>query len=462
MSADPGSFRDPHARVHNLDGRIFRVVKRAAQPAYEALQNTDFFQGMQLSGRLVESRKVANPGLEGAVEGDLILEHPRLPLISYPYEWPFAMLQAAALHHLDLQIDALEAGFVLSDASAYNVQFRSNEPVFIDVTSLRPYQQDEPWTAHHQFCESFLAPLVLQARIGVPYQSWYRGNLEGVPVADVARLLRLRDYFSPPLLSHIALPTIVSRKEKGALKSAAAKKAVKGLPRARYAAILQQLRHFIANLIPKGLADSVWGRYSTDNTYLQHETKRKIDLVSSFCRIQEPACLLDIGCNDGVYAACGLQSGARFAVGLDMDQGALHQAFLRADEGGLPFVPLYADLANPSPSQGFAEVERRSLKARLECVDAVLALAVVHHLIIGRNIPMNRAVDWIVGWGDSGLIEFVPKDDPTVQEMLALRHDIFPNYTRAAFVAALEAKAKIVSSSVVSETGREVFHFVAS
>lgn len=461
MSVEAGSYRDPNAQVHRMDDRVFRVLRPVAKEAFNALHKTAFYKQMVDSGRLIDSKSIPNPGLTSVKKDDLVIEHPVIPLISYPYEWPFLMLKTAALHHIDLQIEALNAGFVLSDASAYNIQFKSNSPIFIDVTSIRPYKDCEPWLAHNQFCESFLAPLVLQARLGVSYQSWYRGNMEGIPVPEVSKLLRIRDYFSPTLLSHIVLPAALSRKEKRNLRLTAVKNASKGLPRSRYAAILQQLRHFIESLSPKGVEASTWAHYSAENTYLPHETKKKLSVVRSFCQEYRPTSIVDIGCNDGLYSACASQNGASMVIGLDADQGALHRAYLRSCAENLPFTPLYTDLTNPSPNQGFAEVERKSLKERLGFVDAVIALAVIHHLVIGRNIPLVRAVAWIVSFGGSGLIEFVPKDDQTIEEMLALREDIFPDYTRDNFVDALERHAKILSSEVVSESGRELFLFKA-
>ncbi|MCH8816049.1 MAG: class I SAM-dependent methyltransferase, partial [Chloroflexi bacterium] len=92
------------------------------------------------------------------------------------------MLRRAALHYLDLHLDLLERNFTLSDASAYNIQFRGTRPVFIDVLSIRPYREGEYWTGYRQFCEQFLNPLLLVAVSGIPYQAWFRGNIEGIPV----------------------------------------------------------------------------------------------------------------------------------------------------------------------------------------------------------------------------------------------------------------------------------------
>ena len=149
----------------------------------------------------------------------------------------------------------------------------------------------------------------------------------------------------------------------------------------------------------------------------------------------------DIGCNTGDYAKAALESGAGYAVGFDFDQGALDAAFARAESEGLNFLPLFLDLANPTPSQGWAERERRGLTDRASA-DAILALALVHHLAIGRNVPLEEVVAWLVGLAPNGIVEFVPKSDPMVQRLLRLREDIFDDYSEETFSQHLQARAK--------------------
>jgi hypothetical protein len=91
--------------------------------------------------------------------------------------------------------------------------------------------------------------------------------------------------------------------------------------------------------------------------------------------------------------------------------------------------------------------------------DALLALALVHHLAIGRNIPLTEAVNWIVGLAPRGLIEFVPKHDPTVQRMLELREDVFADYSQETFEIALRDRALIRNATPVSASGRIVFQY---
>jgi len=169
----------------------------------------------------------------------------------------------------------------------------------------------------------------------------------------------------------------------------------------------------------------------------------------------------DIGCNTGDFSKIALDSGAEYAIGFDFDQGALDKAFSRACDQNLNLLPLFLDAANPAPNQGWDGRERISLMDRAPA-DAIFALAVVHHLAITRNIPLPRVIDWIVDMAPAGIIEFVPKTDPMVQELLRLRDDIFENYSEEIFTTHLEKRAKIVHVETVSEANRKLFWFTRS
>ena len=116
------------------------------------------------------------------------------------------------------------------------------------------------------------------------------------------------------------------------------------------------------------------------------------------------------------------------------------------------------DPTNPSPEQGWRQGERAGLDGRRNA-DAMLALAFVHHLAIGRNIPLPEVVAWLTGLAPRGVIEFVPKSDLMVQGMLMLREDIFDDYTLDAFLASLSQHAKITRQTDVSQTGRSLIWY---
>jgi ribosomal protein L11 methylase PrmA len=459
-SRDPASFRDPGGHVFELGREIYRTVAPGRAPELEAVEATGLLGVLQACGRLVKTVD-ADPALLGA-EGRgaaRILHHERVPFISYPWEWTFSALRAAALFHLDLQLEALGRGVSLRDASAFNVQFDGARPVFIDVLSFRPYREGEYWTGHRQFCEQFLAPLVLGSLLGIRHNAWFRGSPEGIPAADVACLLPLRHRLSPALLTNLVLPSRLQRNARPARAKAAERVTRRGLPRMAYEGLLSQLRGRIARLRPPGGTEAtVWGDYETAHGYEPGEHEKKRAAVAGFAGALRPGILWDLGCNTGEYAEVAIAGGAGRVVGFDADHGALERAWRRAEEKALPFLPLYQDAADPSPAQGWNGSERRSLSGRGPA-DSLLALALVHHLAIGRNVPLRDVLAWLVSLAPTGLVEFVPRNDPRVQEMLSLREDVFEDYSEAAFFDGLRSQARIVRTETVSATGRTLAWF---
>lgn len=122
------------------------------------------------------------------------------------------------------------------------------------------------------------------------------------------------------------------------------------------------------------------------------------------------------------------------------------------------FLPLFFDGANPSPDQGWNQAERQGMKARADA-DGILALAFVHHLAIAKNIPLDELVAWLISLAPTGVLEFVPKSDPMVGQLLRLREDIFADYTEETFRALISERASIVREEKVSATGRRLIQF---
>lgn len=456
---DPGSFRDPKGYVFSHGDEIFRTVNTAGAEGYELARDCGLLRELETRGWLVPSQEI-EPGSAMAfgLHAKHVLRHPRLPFISYPYEWTFSALKDAAQLHLDLILVCLDHGISLSDASTYNIQFNGWRPQFIDVLSFQRYADGEPWYGYRQFCEQFLNPLLLTALFGIPHNAWYRGSLEGIPTTDLVPLLGYRHRLNWRTLSHVILQARLQRKsQSNPSRSGASARKVR-LSRNGYKAIVTELRDWIAGLQPAGAAGSVWSEYADANTYAESEYAEKRTVIAAFCEKRKPAMLWDIGCNSGDFAATALEAGAHFVVGFDADHKALGKAFERAKANRLAFVPLYQDLANPSPSQGWSERERHSLQNR-RGAEALLALAIVHHLAIGRNVPLPDVIRWLVGLAPHGVIEFVPKSDPTVQTMLMIRDDIFGGYTEEAFSNALQQAAAVVECRTISSTGRKLYTY---
>lgn len=458
ISPDAGSFRDPAGQIFHLNQRVYRTVSQSFRAEYEYVRSTGLVDALVKSELLVAETPVKSELLgEQGRDAAYVLEHPRLPFISYPYEWGFEQLKAAALLHLDVQIEALKFDVSLSDSTAYNVQFVGSRPVFIDHLSFTQYTEGEYWAGHGQFCQQFLNPLLLRAYLGIPHNAWYRGNQEGIPLEDISRIIpRKRKYLSWNTLAHITLQSWFQARAQNRNLASQAKS--RKLPKTAYVNMLSSLRDWISGLTPHDTDVSVWGEYATQHSYSDKEVIAKREFVGEMIQTTTPSVVWDLGCNTGDYSELALQSGAEYVIGFDFDQQALDKAYVRSERGNLAYLPLYFDATNPSPSQGWSQSERQGLWERRNA-DGVLALALIHHLAISKNIPLDRAVEWIMGIAPQGVIEFVPKSDPMVQELLSLRADIFPDYNLDAFLQSVNRYGRVIKQSTVSESGRVLVWF---
>jgi ribosomal protein L11 methylase PrmA len=457
IRAEQGSFRDPGGRIYWYGERVLRTVMPSAAKDFDYVESSGLIPELVERGMLIPQTHMSLELLgEAAGDAAYLLEHPKLDFISHPYEWPFRALQAAALLQLDLYLAALERDVTLSDATAYNIQFDGVRPLFIDRLSFRRYVDGQFWLGHRQFCEQFLNPLLLRSIFGIPHNAWYRGSPEGIGAAELSALLPLRKKFSWRVLTNVVMQGSLQK-----TRSSDAHKAVAGklrFPKPAFERLLRGLRAWIASLHPADRQPTTWQDYAGHTSYRDTEAEAKRNFVARFVSDSKARTVWDIGCNTGDYSVAALQAGARSVIGFDFDQGSLDLAFDRARSEKLAFTPLFLDVTNPAPDQGWGQAERRGLRARAKA-DAVLALALIHHVAIAKNVPLGDVVGWLTDMAPRGVIEFVPKTDPMVVELLRLREDIFPDYNEAHFVRCLEERARIVQSETVSSSGRKLFAF---
>ena len=456
---DPGSFRDPSGYVFVGKTDVLRTVNPAAAANFRAVMETGALDILAKKGLLLPSEPITiKADIAAALTGprgelpELVIQQPRLPMISYPFEWTFSQLKDAALSHLDLQIAAFDLGLVLSDATPYNMQFHDGRVVHIDTLSLRPYRPGEIWVGYNQFTRLFLLPLLLEAWRGVPFQPCLRGQTEGLTLADATQLLPVaKRYFSLTGLLHVTL------QERAGRGSGSSRQGIKvdraNLPRARFRALLTEMRAAVSGLKSARRTATFWSTYAGVNTYSGDMQSVKTSFVQDLVRRHAIRSIWDVGGNTGDYAAAALAAGATHAVVLDGDLDSLEQAYQRRKKALPSLLPLYVDCADPTPNQGWNQIERKGLRERAQ-VDAVLALALVHHLAIGRNIPLKAVIDWFVDLAPNGIIEFVPKSDPMVRQMLQTRDDVFLDYDEAHFRTYLSARAEVMSEHRFAENGR--------
>ncbi len=346
-----------------------------------------------------------------------MLEHERVPFVSYPYEWTFGMLRDAALLQLELVRRAIGAGMILKDSSPYNVQFRGAQPVFIDVGSFEHLREGEPWAGYRQFCMLFLYPLLLQAWKDVPFQPWLRGSIDGITPGQFRAVLSSRDLLRRGALTHVALHARLERRHQETDADIKAELKEAGFRKELIVANVRSLERRISSLRwrPKG---SEWSSYGPTSTYSDADAGRKQQFVLEALVSARPRLVWDLGCNDGHYTRVAAET-ADYVVAVDADAVTVDRLYeaLKA-EAATKILPLTMNLADPSPGLGWNGVERQPLLARGR-PDLALCLALVHHVSIGGNIPIAEFLNWLRDLSAALVIEFPTPDDPMVRRMLA-------------------------------------------
>lgn len=454
---DRGSFRDPSGFVFFHDGVAYRHVNAAAGDPYRQLIGSGLYE--ELSGdRLLVAHEEVPLRLPDAPAALAVLKPEQIPFISYPYEWCFSGLKAAALLTLDIQRRALKRGLVLRDASAYNIQFVGTRPIFIDTLSFGAYVEGQPWVAYRQFCQHFLAPLALMALVDPSLGELSRTHIDGVPLPLASRLLPISSRLRPGVLMHLHLHARSEARTSAPPQNAAQRPRASGMGRTAMLGLIDSLERTIRGL-DVAPARTLWSTYGTHLNYSEAAQADKRRIVAGMIESAASANLQsvwDLGANTGEYSRIAADAGVR-VIAFDGDHAVVEEHFRNAASRGDGLVlPLLQNLSNPSPAMGWAHAERRSLVERGPA-DLCLALALIHHIAIGGNVPLGRIAELFGGITRRLIIEFVPKEDSQVARMLALRADVFPDYTEANFVAAFEAGFRIVQTVRINQTVRTMY-----
>ncbi len=458
IEIDPGSFRDPAGQIYNYNNKILRILDEEGRNRFDFLKKNNLLENCIAKNFLIQSTELKNDNLIlEKFKNKIILEHKKLDYISYPYEWSFDQLKNAAIHHLDFHIFLLNNEATLLDASAFNIQYNGHKTVFIDVLSIKKYEEGEYWKAHKQFCENFLNPLILKSKKGIDFNNWFKGNLEGITTSDLNAILNFKDKFSYNIFTQVVLLDYLQQKAQKNKNIDIKKINRKKFPKRSFLGMLNNIKKLITSLeIKKN--KTTWDDYSKNNTYKIEEENIKKKIVKEFSSKYKFKILADLGCNDGVYSEICLNNGCEYVVGFDYDLNAVNNAFKSAKEKKLNFLPLYFDASNPSSNLGWSQNERKGFIERVN-FSGMLALAFEHHLAIAKNIPLDQVIKWLIKIAPHGLIEFVPKNDETIKKMLTLKGDIFKDYNEQNFKSLILKNAKINSEKLVSDSGRKIFEY---
>lgn len=440
---DTGSFRDPASRVRWRGDQVERVLSPQGLADWKALSESGLLEAEH--GRLI----LTEPDVD-----DALLRHERIPIWTYPYEWSFGMLKAAALLQLELIESALDRGLTLKDATPYNIQFRGVDPVFVDIGSFRPYEQGEPWLGYGQFCRLFLYPLMVQAHAGIPFRPLLRGSLDGID-PDVARAMLRGHRFKSGVLLDVVMQARAQRKTAG--RDVRQELSEAGFRPEMIKANLTRLHRIVAGLDwdPVG---STWSDYS-ECAHVGTQREPKADFVRQIAAQKQRSVTWDLGANDGYFSRLTAPHSS-WVVAADADELVIDRLFrglLRSETKNV--LPMVFDLSDPSPGLGWRGRERKRLDERGR-PDLVLLLAVVHHLVVSGNLPLTEVIDWLRSLSSEVVFEWVPPTDPMARKLALNKRagEIHVDYDESTLRRAIDQRFDIATESALE--GRILFHLV--
>jgi hypothetical protein len=465
------SFRDPGGFCFPWNGKFLRAVSSEALAEIQPFLNSAKCRELSARGMIVPIRRLGEAEqntltaskdfqqIACARSVGAVFEHEKIEFASYPYEWVPDMLYAAGQLTLDLAQSCLDEGYSLKDATPYNILFKGNAPVFVDLLSFERRDPSDPmWKPHAQFCRTFVLPLLAHKFWGVRPADIFCSRRDGFEPAEVYQFCSFFRKLLPPLLTQVSIPTWLSHK--AATKSIYRDRLLSSPEKARFILKSQfnRLHRALKAAKPNRTRKTVWSDYMESHSYPEVVFKAKEDFVESFLKENKPGRLLDIGSNVGHFSALAARSGAR-VVSIDSDLGCISELWKRAHSEELDILPLVINFSRPSAAMGWRNRECASFIERAALAfDAVLMLAVLHHLLITERVPLDEIVDlaaelttrWLV-------IEFVSPEDEMSKVLTRGRDDLYSDITQAVFETSCRRRFRIVRTLELANKCRSLY-----
>jgi hypothetical protein len=439
----PLSFGDFNGRLFSWDGRLLRGVTAKRAGLYRGLVEDGTVGRLVGKGLLVET-SVADVGVEGF---EVVLEHRRVPFVSYAFEWPMGMLKAAALLTLDLEIELAGRGLTLQDAHPWNVLFDGPRPVWVDFGSIVEAKTDTLWRAYDEFCHFYWNPLRVMAagqhRVARRMLVDCDDGVQGVEAEAIAG--RLRGVMSK-----------VVRLVPASLRRAVASRPTRWEARERIE-FLRRVRGRV-EAIPIGRAAALTSFARNGAGRGTHRTNPVLaEALARAVGEVRPARIMEVVYEGGFHTVHAAdEEGYPKVVAVCVDDNRVEEIFEAAEQEGYDVLPLVMDVRNPSPAMGVCGQTAAAAAQRLAC-ELVVAFGVTHQLGVRYRLNFDQLAAALGTFAKRAvLVDFVPGDHPATRPYWASGD--FGWYTRENFEAGLrrrfEAVRTVGESVFLCEGGR--------
>ena len=468
------SFRDPSGRVFLFHDEVYRVINQIGFDDFQTARNSNVLKKFADEGNLVgvssvetlesaalpEKLKASFAG--GGQQGfSHVAKHETIPFQNFPFEWTPEMLHAAANLTLDLQEKLLAEGLGLKDATPYNILFRGATPVFVDWLSFEARDRRDPvWLPQAQFIRTFILPLLANKFFGLSLAQIFLTNRDGLEPEAIYEMCGTLTKLRSPFLTMVTLPKLLAKNNAGNT-SIYKNRLLDDAEKAQF--ILGQQLKYMRRLLKKVQPDpnrtSGWAEYlGPQQHFTDKYLQTKHDFVEAALQEFAPRTVLDVGCNTGYFSRIAARSGAA-VMAIDFDPTAVGRVWRMASEEKLNILPLVQDISRPSPGVGWRNSECAPFLSRVKGkMDAVIMLAVIHHLLVTERIPLDEILSLIAETTNKVLVlEFVPPDDPMFKQIARGRDHLFEYLTENVFEEACSKHFQILRSEKLADSNRRLY-----
>jgi hypothetical protein len=161
LQKEAGSFRDSSGQIVYNNGQVYRLIYESYQDEFDSFISSGLYASLLAEDKIIPHQRKELSELQLSPDSiskpriSSVLQVRKIRFISYPYEWCFEQLREAAILTLDIQLKALTFGFTLKDATAFNIQYEGNKPIFIDSLSFENTQKAVPGRPTGSFASIF-------------------------------------------------------------------------------------------------------------------------------------------------------------------------------------------------------------------------------------------------------------------------------------------------------------------
>lgn len=353
------------------------------------------------------------------------LVSPRIGFVSHPSEWCDEQFYDAAQFTLTLAKCALQQGYELKDASAYNIIFEGCVPRFCDHLSFVPITSKQ-WWAMGQFARHFIFPLLLARKLGWHAMRFHQVSVDGIDPAQASRLLGFKKFLT------LAWPMMVASPSPSQGTSGDQRQLSEDVASSHHQSLITYCGWCLNN--PRKDESSHWSGYvATRSHYAAEESVLKREVVAEWIVSAAPSWVIDLGCNTGEFSSIAANAGAS-VVAIDSDHACITNVYRSAaQQGSKKIYPVIADVTDLHAAGGWLGTEKPDLINRLKsCGEMVMCLGLLHHFIAGSSIPVAYVAQFLANLTAKFLIvEVISPSDPMVLSLMVSRRrtDSYPNST---------------------------------